>query len=204
MSILKNNTSPVFSYTGEVTTKVLKNNKVLRRNTVKNKGLPNLFSALCSALTGQSQSNVMPARIVLYTYNGTSVDRASESTIGSNSILSPDEIIEGYWSEIDLDTALTPLTSPMLYTTPPEVYLGKGNNPETRFIFKIPYSVIKDAKNIKLAVLYPNKSSKTLTLNDALAFRVLDSEEVAPPEGKENAHLLVEWTMNFANISQGG
>ena len=40
-------TLPVFGYTGRVSTKVIKNNRVIKQHSGKNKGLPNLFQAFC-------------------------------------------------------------------------------------------------------------------------------------------------------------
>jgi hypothetical protein len=201
---LINTTSPAFGYTGEVATKVIKNNRVLRSSKGKNKGLYNLFVALCYALAETPQSNVMPARLVLYTYTDDSVYNAAEASIGSVSG-SSEEILKRHWENLNLDIALTALTAPVLYTAPPYLFSKKVSNnaasiPAVKFTFKIPYTVIGNADKIKLAVLCPNKSNKTINFSDALAFYILDPEACAPPEGKDNAQLLLEWSMYFDNI----
>lgn len=207
-------TLPVFGYTGRVSTKVIKNNRVIKQHSGKNKGLPNLFLALCQMLAGSPTSNAAPARLVLYTYSGTSVQEAAQGVLGTETqdqtTFGTADILTKYWLELDLATALSPLTAPILYTAPPEVTIKNVNSdniiiptPQVHFSFKIPYTTIKNAKNIKLAVLFPNKAAQTMTINDALAFYVLKPEEVEPPEGKDNAHLLLDWTMDFTNATGG-
>lgn len=202
---LINTTSPGFGYTGEVATKVIKNNRVLRSSSGRNKGLQNLFTALCYALADTPQSNVMPARIVLYTYTEDSVETAALSS-GVFAGTAKDTIAN-HWQDLNLDVALTALTSPIMYTAAPRLSMKKDNNtsiPTTTFTFKIPYTVIGNASKIRLAVLYPNKSNKTINFSDALAFYFLNEEDCAPPEGKDNAHLLLEWTMYFNNAISTG
>ena len=204
--ILNKETSPVFGYTGEVSTKVIKNNRVLKSSVGTNNGLPSLFSALCYALADDSRTTAMPARLILFSYTEDSL----WNTAQLSGLTAPEDeeeetlrnFLQENWNKLSLsalNTALTALTSPLIYSAPPEVYLKATDTPAVKFSYKIPYSVIKDPYGIRLAVLFPNKPNGTINLSDALAYYFLRTEDTAPPEGKENAYFLLDWSMSFEN-----
>lgn len=56
-------------YMGEVTLKLNHGNKTIQTKKYTNKGMPNLFKFLCTALMGNYTENLKPCQVKLFTYS---------------------------------------------------------------------------------------------------------------------------------------
>ena len=181
---MKNKTkySPGLGYSGEVTYKIVKNNKVFKQETLHNTGTINLFTALCRSLAGMRTQEAFPAKIQLY-------KKAAQQLQSLSDLELPSDLGDD-------------LTAPLLYSNIPIIEVDAGI-PKVTFQFVIPYALITDPSEITYAILYPNKSN--ISPGDALAWLDLTSGGATPiesPDLKENVQFLVNWTMKFQNLRE--
>ena len=181
------------TYSGQVSVSIAKGKKILTTKQYHNKGLPNLFKFLCSALAGTYRYNAAPSKVQLLRYKGTKTP---------NNIQWDSDFING--SEWD-NEKVEVCSAPILFSTAPMLVTDSNNKSQAFFQFRIPYSILT-GNSINTLVIFPNKLY--MTPQDAMAYYFCtevneDNELTWCPidvtEKTQNYSLLIEWSMSIDN-----
>lgn len=169
-------------YSGTVTMKLARDNRILKQAIIHNAGRIPLFKffASCLAANWDMASSTFPSRIVVFSAEN------GETTFDPTK-----------WKA---QTAITPDSGIMQATVPEIISDPENDSCAVRYHFRIPTSLIgaENASTMGKIGLY----SKNVTLADPLAYIFIDSKTkalIANAANNPNIVILLDWELTISN-----
>ena len=169
-------------YSGIVTLRLARDNKILEQATIHNAGRIPLFRffASCLAADWNMASSTFPSRIVVFSAENDETEFDSKK-----------------WTK---NTAITPDSGIMQATVPEIISDEEDNSCAVKYHFRIPTSLIGSgsASNIGKIGLY----SKNVTLSDPLAYIFINSATkslITNAANNPNVVILLDWELIISN-----